>query len=355
MSLDRFFQEPPYGLDRPQREPLFSKRLAQLTHHHMHHCPAYKKMMAFFPNPIGDCTSLERFPFLPVRLFKEIDLKSIPPHATQKVLMSSGTTGHVRSRITLDHQEMIRQTKVLTHIAMDFAGLQRVPMLVIDSQITAARSDTSSARTAAIAGFSLFGRPITYALDKQGMTDLNILKDFETRYGDQPVFVFGLTFLVFSKLLKYLEEQGMRLNLKRGILIHGGGWKKMEDQRISAKAFRNLTNKITGIQSIHNYYGLVEQTGSIFFECEQNYLHSSLFSDVLVRNAHLEPCIVGERGLLQVFSALPESYPGHSLLTEDEATLLGEDDCPCGRKGKYFVVHGRVQNAEARGCSDTLA
>ena len=43
----------------------------------------------------------------------------------------------------------------------------------------------------------------------------------------------------------------------------------------------------------------------------------------------------------------------HSLLTEDEGILLGEDDCPCGRKGKYFRIIGRLQNAEIRGCSDT--
>jgi len=33
---------------------------------------------------------------------------------------------------------------------------------------------------------------------------------------------------------------------------------------------------------------------------------------------------------------------------------MGEDDCPCGRKGKYFVIHGRLKNAEVRGCSDTF-
>ena len=54
-------------------------------------------------------------------------------------------------------------------------------------------------------------------------------------------------------------------------------------------------------------------------------------------------------------SVLPGSYPGHSLLTEDEGVILGEDDCPCGRKGKYFHILGRLKNAEIRGCSDTYA
>ena len=62
-----------------------------------------------------------------------------------------------------------------------------------------------------------------------------------------------------------------------------------------------------------------------------------------------------EKGLIEVVSSIPKSYPGHVLLTEDEGILLGEDDCPCGRKGKYFNVLGRIKNAEIRGCSDTYA
>ena len=66
-------------------------------------------------------------------------------------------------------------------------------------------------------------------------------------------------------------------------------------------------------------------------------------------------CETGEEGILQVQSILPESYPGHSLLTEDRGVLLGEDGCPCGRRGKYFAVLGRLRAAELRGCSDTYA
>ena len=54
-------------------------------------------------------------------------------------------------------------------------------------------------------------------------------------------------------------------------------------------------------------------------------------------------------------SVLPHSYPGHSLISEDKGVLLGIDDCPCGRKGKYFQVLGRIKQAEIRGCSDTYA
>ena len=91
-------------------------------------------------------------------------------------------------------------------------------------------------------------------------------------------------------------------------------------------------------------------------ECECGHLHASIFSDVITRRAvDFSPCDIGEEGIIQVVSTILESYPGHSLLTEDEGVILGEDDCPCGRSGKYFRITGRLKNAELRGCSDTYA
>ena len=85
-------------------------------------------------------------------------------------------------------------------------------------------------------------------------------------------------------------------------------------------------------------------------ECECGHLHASNFSDVIVRNPKdFSICQIGETGIIQVVTALADSYPGHSLLTEDIGAILGEDDCPCGRKGKYFRIDGRIKSAEVRG------
>ncbi|MBR5626924.1 MAG: hypothetical protein IKW74_04810, partial [Thermoguttaceae bacterium] len=97
------------------------------------------------------------------------------------------------------------------------------------------------------------------------------------------------------------------------------------------------------------------QTGSIFVECEYGRIHASCFSDVIIRRpSDFSVADIGERGLVQLVSLLPTSYPGHSILTEDEGEITGIDDCPCGRLGKTFKIHGRIKNAEVRGCSDTF-
>ena len=66
----------------------------------------------------------------------------------------------------------------------------------------------------------------------------------------------------------------------------------------------------------------------------------------------LEP---GTPGGAQMLSGLPESYPGHSILTEDLARVEATDCCACGRRGKTVSILGRVPRAELRGCSDTHA
>ena len=97
---------------------------------------------------------------------------------------------------------------------------------------------------------------------------------------------------------------------------------------------------------------MMEQTGSVFLECEKGYFHCSIFSDVFIRNSQLKLSKIGETGLIQTLSLLPLSYPGHNILTEDIGIIHGVDDCKCGKKGKYFSVLGRVPSAELRGCSD---
>ena len=77
--------------------------------------------------------------------------------------------------------------------------------------------------------------------------------------------------------------------------------------------------EVCGDMEVADYYGMVEQTGCIYLECEEGHLHASTYSDVIVRRPlDFSLASVGERGILEVVSLLPESYPGHALLTEDE-------------------------------------
>ena len=200
----------------------------------------------------------------------------------------------------------------------------------------------------------MFASKKIYALDEEMKLDLETLKSFIDENKDSQIFIFGFTFMIFKHFIKEIIKSDIKLDLSKGVLIHGGGWKKLESESISSKKFKELLFENCRLEKVHDYYGMVEQTGSIYMECEEGHLHTSIFSDIIIRDPKdFSECNYGEEGIIQTLSVLPKSYPGFSLLTEDLGVLLGKDDCKCGRLGKYFKINGRIKNAEIRGCSDT--
>ena len=127
----------------------------------------------------------------------------------------------------------------------------------------------------------------------------------------------------------------------------------MQKLKVNNAIFKKKLIRKINLNKIYNYYGLIEQTGSVFIESRKcGYFHTSIFSDIFIRDKKFNVLKNKKKGLIQLMSLLPTSYPGHNILTEDIGEIIGEDNCKCGLKGKYFLVHGRIKEAEIRGCSD---
>ena len=346
----------PYGLDKRAKQALLLGTLNTLTQWHQQQCEPYRNILAgiFKKN---EAQNLEDLPFIPVQLFKTLDLISVNKEDVVKTLTSSGTSGQAVSRIYLDRETSVRQTRVLAAIMASFLGPQRWPMVIVDSDNLLKDRTRFNARAAGILGFSTFGRKHHYCLDDKLQLKMEELQDYLSDHQEQPILLFGFTFIVWQGLYQGALKAGRELNFgKNSTLIHGGGWKKLLDQQVSNETFKQGLKDQLGIERVFNYYGMVEQVGSIFMECEQGHLHCPVFADIIVRNlTTLEPLEFGQSGVIEVLSALPLSYPGHVLLTEDMGVIHGEDDCPCGRLGKYFSISGRLPKVEMRGCSDTRA
>ena len=354
MSIEFLFKTDPYSMGIEEKRGFFTPCLRDLTKHHYQNCNSYKKMLDGLQFEIEKEFQYDEIPFIPVRLFKNLDLRSISQEEILKTMTSSGTTGQSVSKIFLDKETSLNQSKALVVIVSSFLGSRRSPMLIIDSSTVLKDRNMFSARGAGILGFSIFGTKVCYALDDDMSLNKERVGQFIDENKGKNIFIFGFTFMVYQHFIKELRKSGLELDLGRGALIHGGGWKKMQSESITQQKFKDELYELCRIKSVHDYYGMVEQTGSIYMECEKGNLHASLFSDIIIRNPDdfsISP--IGQKGIIQTLSVLPKSYPGHSLLTEDEGTLLGEDDCACGRLGKYFKISGRIQEAELRGCSDT--
>jgi phenylacetate-coenzyme A ligase PaaK-like adenylate-forming protein len=353
MNIEEILKIEPYSLNRSEKKKIFNSFLTELSEYHYKHCQPYKKMMDSIGFDIQKTHLYTDVPFLPVQLFKTNKLTSISPEKNVRTLSSSGTTEQNKTRVYLDNENASNQTKVLAKIVSSFIGNKRMPMIIIDSESIVDDRANLSARAAGVVGFSFHSSKRVYVLNEKMELNMELLQAFLKQHEGERIFLFGFTFMVYKYFYQALLELKIKPDLSNAVLIHGGGWKKLKSQSVSAVDFRNMLHEICGITSIYDYYGMAEQTGSIFMECEFGHYHASVFSDIIIRRAQdFSMANIGEEGIIQVVSLLPKSYPGHSLLTDDKGILLGEDDCQCKRLGKYFKITGRLKNVELRGCSD---
>jgi hypothetical protein len=302
-------------------------------------------------------------PPIPVSAFKFFDLKTCPDSEITRTMHSSGTSTSIPSKIFINKETGFRQTKGLISILKNFLGVARRPFLVLDTEnVNKTESTTLSARGAAIRGIAgNFGRQIVYLMDERnGQLFINFekLDQFCEQFKDQDILVSGFTYIIWDRFVKQMKEAGRKLNFPNVKIVHSGGWKKLKAEAVTKEVFSANVAELfsTDPTNILDFYGMVEQLGVIFLDCEAGYKHPPDFADIIIRDLYsMKENPIGLPGAIEVLSIIPSSYPGQALITEDLGELLGIDDCPCGRKGKYFVFRSRVERTETRGCGDTFA
>ena len=310
---------------------------------------------------VNKIKTLEQIPYIPVNMFKSYDLRICKIEQVVRVLQSSATTTGIPSKIFLDKKTSIRQTQGLISTLTSFLGSTRKPMLVVDNEDINKRGDSITARGAAIRGVSTFASKMFYVMDKEKEElKLNIdkLKEFERKYKDEEILVYGFTYIVWSKFLKVLKQEGIKLNIPRLKMLHSGGWKKLISEKVEKEEFSETASQIfnTSKANVIDFYGMVEQSGVVFIDCQYGHKHVPNFAEIIIRDIQtLEEVKFGQEGLIEVMSILGTSYPSQAILTEDIGEFIGIDDCPCGRGGKYFKFKARLDKAEIRGCGDTFA
>ncbi len=326
--------------------------------------PEYRLFLTRLGHPIEQWQSLLEIPPLPVSMFKKYRLTTVPPEKIIRELTSSATTGQHSSRIFIDKTTSFRQTRALVSILKEHLGNHKRPLLVIDSIESAGSQDQFSARSAGIRGVANFASETVYALKLKPNGNLEpdwvaIDRFFtDAQSANRDVLLFGFTFMVWSNFLKLAHAQGIKYQAEKAIMLHSGGWKKLQSQAVTKSEFNEIASETIGCPSekVLDFYGMAEQLGTVFVDCKAGNKHAPAFADIILRRAHtLTEVGIGEEGIIEIVSLLPNSYPGQALITEDRGVLLGIDDCPCGAKGKYFRFSQRIERVELRGCGDTFA
>lgn len=357
----------PFGVPPDEARRRILKELNEEFRYHYERCDLFRRVGDSFGwSPDRPSERLEDLPYLPVQYFKEAGrlLVSAPGNASHRLLHSSGTSGR-HSTVVLDKETARRQTRALVSALGDFIGKERRKFMICDVSPGAKTAHEISARAAAMTGFLSFARSQVHILKMTGTGSIEIdfpaLESFLDELNRDPALVClsGFTFLLYSALLEPLQRAGKSFSLpSEMVIIHIGGWKKLEDQKVDRDTLAVAARDVFGVppEAILDIYGFTEQMGTVYIECRHGRKHAPAFADVLVRDPiTLSPIADNEVGLGQFLSTVPHSYPGFSVLTDDLVRVTGRNDCPCGRKGTTFEVLGREDSAEMRGCGDILA
>ena len=306
-------------------------------------------------------STLAEVPVMPVQMFKYFDLKTCPKEDIVKVMRSSGTTASVQSKVPLDKTTMMNQIKALQMILASYLGNKRRIFLVIDHEGINNPILEFTARTAGVRGLSIYAKKTFYLLkekpDGSLVLNIQVIQEIQKEYADADVYIFGFTYIIWTQYYQQMKAAGLELKLKNPTLFHSGGWKKLKSQSVSKEYFNEKISEMFGCDKDHilDFYGMAEQTGIIFPDCPCGNKHVPVFADVIIRDPYtMRECEVGETGMIEVMSILSTSYYCQAILTEDTGYIVGVDDCPCGRKGKYFRFASRIEKAEVRGCGDTF-
>lgn len=356
MNIEQLFTNNPYCLKAKEKQRLLAKILWKLTLRHKNHSPPFRHILEALPTLLDPKDNIEDLPMLPVRLFKAGEFRSVPQHSVTRILKSSGTTSQIPAHIYIDKKTIELEVKAFASVVRSVTGKKNCPMILVDRSSTAENDAQFNVRGYTLRGWRNLSSDCLFLLDDSMNIKWAKLEAFLKKYKNEKIILFGLTFIIWQHLYQPLVRKKRRLDLSNGVLFHTGGWKRLNEHAKDNKAFKLKLSEQLGLKRIYNFYGMTELIGIIFLECEESHLHTPDFADIVIRDPNsLKPLPKGQKGLIQVFSLLPRSFPGHSLLTEDLGEVLGEDGCPCGRKGKYFRVHGRMPWAEIRGCSNTYA
>ncbi|CAN7244706.1 hypothetical protein [Massilia sp. LjRoot122] len=346
--MSQLLNLPPYA-EREDR--MFLDEMNALTSYHSQWCEPFR-------NIVGQAHHAERVedvPFLHVGLFKRIPLVSHNPDAKiLRTVLSSSTSG-VASRVSLDEQSSQLQAKSSQAILADFVGSEKRPLLVLDSVNSLRRRDDFSARIMAAMSLKPFATEVFFLLKDAGdpmSLSISQLECALKQGGD--LLVYGFSWILWLAWAGDAIPADLRQELGRRKIafVHSGGWKKLEDQKVSHETFDStLLQGAAAGSVVVDYYGLVEQMGIVFPMCIHGSRHVPRWADVLVRDSWTLDVLPEGEGQIQLINSITFGSPCHSVLTEDMGRLL-PGDCACGRKGRRFELIGRVPKAEVRGCAN---
>jgi hypothetical protein len=291
-------------------------------------------------------------PAVPIGAFKELTLSCIPPEQAEAVWMSSGTTNrdrrskHYQARLALYNASML--SNFAAHLLPDAA---RLPMLVLNPPRTVLPNSSLAHYLHLV--LETYGAPGSdFIWDTQGL-DVDKLTTVLRRceVSARPVCLLGTSF-AFVHALDALVARQQTFALPPGSRIMDTGGFKGQSRELTRDELYGLFTASFGVPETFcvNMYGMSEFS-SQFLDNTLRYAHQGwqapLAKDnppwtrtLVVDPETLTPVPRGQRGLLR----------HHDLANRSSVVAILTEDVGVEVDGG-FVLLGRAQDSEVRGCS----
>lgn len=344
-------------------DPRLKAMLDSINNFHISNCPEFGAFVASSDESASITGEWGDLPYLPTSIFKGLSLRSVSSDEIFREVQSSATSVGRPSRIFLDRANNTRWTRSLLKIMGHRVGLERFDLILLDEELSSLKGPISARSSMSIALMQMSSTHEAFMEfdPSKGQLDLvadKLIEKLKSIGDGSNCLIFGFTYVLYVAVVERLERLKESFALPGLTIVHAGGWKKLQDRAISAEVLNEKLVKTFGVQeeNIIDVYGFTEQGGMFYPTCKYGFRHPPPWGEVLVRDLNtLKLVRDGEQGLLQFFSVLQTSYPGHSIISEDVGYIVSRSSCRCGMNNTAFKVLGRSDVAtEVRGCGDIL-
>lgn len=285
-------------------------------------------------------------PAVPINAFKDLTLSCEPPDRCERVFMTSGTTrGDIKGRHY--HPNLaVYDASMLSHFSQRvMPGRSKITLGVLfptEQQLP----NSSLAHYLALAKTHFGDTQSDYFFNTEGLRVQALCHALEqAQQRQEPFALLGASYS-FVHLIDALEAQERRFTLPTGSFLLDTGGFKGQSREIPMADFYQALSTTFGVprQSCLNMYGMTELSTQ-FYDAGNQILPSIKRGAHWIRSRVVDPLTgqavtPGQRGIL-AHTDLANYNSVVTILTEDVG-LEVEDG---------FVLLGRAQGAQAKGCS----
>lgn len=287
-------------------------------------------------------------PAVPIDAFKQVTLSCSDPEQAVAVFMTSGTTSGNRGKHYHPNLD-VYNLSTLSYFKQRFMGAAtELPMGILFPTPQVLPNSSLAHYLSLI--FNEFGRQGSdYFIDAAGLQVERLIAELELREaGDQPYALLGASFS-FVHLFEALEKLERTFVLPKGSQLLDTGGYKNQSAELDAQSFYQKMHDYLGVERKNciNMFGMTELSTQLYTDGSQS-LPAVTSGPHWIQTRVVHPSTgedvpEGEAGVLvQVDLANYNSVA--AILTEDMGI----------KKDNGFVFLGRVQGAEAKGCSLAL-